>query len=246
MIQNGIFFLYKYNHKMLHRSNSLYYGRKAPVGIITDSLSINYDPSMPESYRHKGNVAYDTSGNLRDGVCNSSQIYNSFYPGVYYPAAVYNIQVPFDANGMTDISFDMWLKYYSLNDYDSPFILWSGGGVKLCTIEYRESSGQFLVIVTRGGWPETEVSYAPIDSSNYTHIVITFSVTWCRLYSNGALLWQSSSVSGAFSSTGGTIVVGSGDGSFKGWIGSFRMYSKELSASEVLSNFEYSRQRFGV
>ncbi|CAF4225714.1 unnamed protein product [Adineta steineri] len=105
------------------------------------------------------------------------------------------------------------------------------------------SSGQIVGATWDGGFEEV---VGPILSTSvWVHVAITFSQTHgLRLYVNGSLIGSTGGIAYAASGSSNTVMLGSSrgvrscaksitPGTFYGYLDEFRVYSRELSATEV-------------
>lgn len=102
------------------------------------------------------------------------------------------------------------------------------------------------------GGQYTEVSSASFPTNSWRHVALTFndSTNTMTLYINGVQVNQKTSVSGSYISETlriGAHYAGGNPVSFwNGRIAIVRIYSRALSGSEILRNFNATRGRFGV
>lgn len=85
-----------------------------------------------------------------------------------------------------------------------------------------------------------------VSVNNWSHLVVTYNGSTLSLYRNGILV-SSAASSGNITNTTKSLTVGVRGGNyFDGKISNVKIYSKSLTASEVLSNFNALRGRFGI
>lgn len=100
-----------------------------------------------------------------------------------------------------------------------------------------------------GGTWQSPVSSATLSLNNWFHIVFTYNAsTGFKAYTNG-VLGDTSSVTGTPNTvTGSDSRIGSGFSTriYDGKIALASLYNKELTAAEVLQNFNAMRGRFGL
>jgi len=92
----------------------------------------------------------------------------------------------------------------------------------------------------------TTASY--ISTSQWAHIVGTYTSGSRNLYINGVLV-ASDSLSATVGTNSGGITIGSynsGGYFYNGSIGTVKVYNRALSAAEILQNFNANRSRFGI
>jgi len=107
-------------------------------------------------------------------------------------------------------------------------------------ILYRNSDTTFSFYVYAGGAWRFTPGVASIPTGQWSHLVGTYDGTTLKAYINGNLV-NTASYTGTINNTTATLRLGdteyTGD-SFAGVIDSTRIYSRTLTASEILSNYQ--------
>ncbi len=90
-----------------------------------------------------------------------------------------------------------------------------------------------------------------VTANSWYYLVGTGSSTGSKLYLNGALIASNSIAFAPSAPAGGTLIVGAfnavaGSEPFIGKIDTAALYSRELTATEVLQNFNAHRRRYGL
>jgi hypothetical protein len=114
------------------------------------------------------------------------------------------------------------------------------------TIYWRQNFGTFNQLITTTTVP------AGINTSSWFQVVGTFITGSRKLYVNGTLK-NSDSQTGTIATNNGGMSIGAYGGYagsrgyyYNGDIAIVRVYNKELSASEVLTNYNSLKGRFGL
>ncbi|CAF3853439.1 unnamed protein product, partial [Adineta steineri] len=121
----------------------------------------------------------------------------------------------------------------------------SGGGGWCLDFMGFSSSGQIISSIYSGGSKDV---VGPILSTNvWTHVTTTFSTTnGLRLYVNGSLIGSTGAMTSGGSGGINTVTLGNSlvtgcsansivAGTFYGYLDEFRLYSRELSAADVIA-----------
>jgi hypothetical protein len=92
-------------------------------------------------------------------------------------------------------------------------------------------------------WRSTASNIVPYDT--WTHITTTWNGSVIRHYANGSLVWTDSNVSSGTSQN--LYWMGGYSGrKFKGRVATLSIYTDDLSAEEVLQNYNAQKSRFGL
>ena len=100
----------------------------------------------------------------------------------------------------------------------------------------------------QGGLSQYTTTATYINTSNWAHIVGTFVSGDRRTYINGVCVNSDTQTGTVGTNSGGMTIgcYGGGGYMYNGRISTVRVYTKVLSATEVLQNFNEGRQRFGI
>ncbi|CAF4194993.1 unnamed protein product, partial [Adineta steineri] len=140
-------------------------------------------------------------------------------------------------------SMSLWVQRTSTGGGTLVHILSPNGGSWCLDFMGFSSSGQIVGATWDGDFEEV---VGPILSTSvWVHVAITFSQTHgLRLYVNGSLIGSTGGIAYAASGSSNTVILGSSrgvrscaksitPGTFYGYLDEFRVYSRELSATEV-------------
>ena len=215
---------------------------------VTESLQFYVDAGVPSSYSGTGTTWYDISGNSRNLTMNSLS-YNSndggyiIFDGAHIAeSSAYTINF---SNGFTVES----VAKFSGSSYEGLFAF-NGGG-------------NFINVQAQGG---TNIRWEIDSGSSFTTTNSLSSNTWyhvtcvyegssngssatARIYINGVENNTSSLYAdrtGNSQNQTSSFVLGSWDGYLTGNIALSRMYNKVLDSTEVLQNFNATKDRFGL
>lgn len=219
-----------------------------PRSYVTENLQFYVDAGLPSSYSGTGTTWYDISGNSRNLTMNSLSY--SSNDGGY---------IIFDGSHTADS-----VATYSIN-FSTGFTVevvakFSGSGQE--GLFAFNGDGKFINVQAQG----TNIRWEVDSGSSFETINSLSSNTWYHVTcvyegsSNGSSETARIYINGVENNTGslyadrtGTsqnqtsnFVLGLHDGYLNGNIALSRMYNKVLSPSEVLKNFNYTKDRFGL
>ena len=224
--------------------------------MVTDGLVAYLDTANVQSYPGSGTTWYDLVG-TSDGTLTNGPTFNSANGGsiVFDGSNDYvDIGDPGSSVIGTAGTFCFWLNPTSLvtNDW-----IWnknnkSGGGTYNMAKLYSTNRIQFRLY---GGWGWSGSVY-----TNSTDVLVTgtWSYITFRWYTNGLDVWKDGVVhdSAVESGTWGggsteTIWLGynnsnDGTGAWDGKIAMAQLYSTNLSAAQILQNYNAHKSRFGL
>jgi hypothetical protein len=227
--------------------------------IITNGLMINLDASALESYPQTGGVWFDMSGNQYNATLNNSVGYTSNGGGM----------MTFNGSNQTAIvNVNSFLRNNTTYTFSTFFyLITSNGGAPFCMMTTPNTDGgadgfwqhlnlgnwlwrtEDAVIGEFGGNVEAPSTFV---GGNYYHIAVVVTTNSMKFYRNGTLI---STVSTTFSwanvrnDNTAYLYIGKGyeDAYYMtGNIGNFQLYNRELTSTEILSNYNIQKQRFGL
>ena len=219
--------------------------------IVTNGLVLNLDAGFVPSYPRNGTSWCDSS----PSGYNSTLYYGPTYDSANGGAIVFDgsndvCQVPYYVPTNSSFTVSIWMQNYSnnngqyvsqLNDsvaWDGFAIYNNGSGVRFALLkDYYSAIHLFLD------------SGSSIALNTWYNIVCLYNQTQGIIYINGSLS-NSASYTGGFDATSyWNLGVGNRttEGApMNGKIASVQIYNRALSASEVLSNWNAMKGRFGL
>lgn len=219
------------------------YVAPAPTSIITTGLVMNLDAGNTLSYAGTGTTWTDLSGNANNGTLVNGVGYSSTNGGTMVFDGINDmVSVAHSPNlNSTKITVSMWIKFGSSLSTDK--VLFSKGSEGSRTYWFYESNGVYFAY---GGF--TGRIPAEILVNQWCNIVGVQTSTASLIYLNGVLY---SSGAGAASIT---TTQGIGINSYSSNIyhasakniPQVAIYNRDLSASEVATNFAALKSRYGL
>jgi hypothetical protein len=228
--------------------------------IVTDGLVFDMDFGSSKCYTGSGTACTDISTSNLSGELGVA--------GLFVP--VYNTSINnkyFSFNGTTNNrlirvpnstlldtqtpSVEVWIKtnatsqsgfWFEKGVVNSQYSLFQESN----TIYWRQNFGTFNQLIT------TTTVLAGINTSSWFQVVGTFITGSRKLYVNGTLK-NSDSQTGTIATNNGGMSIGVYGGYagsrgyyYDGNIAIVRVYNRELSASEILFNYNALKGRFGL
>ena len=222
----------------------MFYGPK----IITNGLVLYLDAANRNSYPGSGTTWTDLSGNSNNGTLTNGPTFNSTNMGaiVFDGTNDYISSFPTQISGVGSKTICAFIYPTTTSRAGICGIRNSSDGW-VFTIN-RNASGNLTYFHTTG--TAVEVS-AGISINNWVQVCVTYSTITSTviLYKNG---YQVGSTATSVSTIVGSSfkgVIGDEDASittpFKGNISNLQIYNRDLSATEVLQNYNATKSRFG-
>ena len=226
--------------------------------VRDDSLLLYFDPAIAGS-QYNGSVAFDLSGNGRNGeIADGSPATSTDFGGTLVMDGL-NDQVKFDhttvANTNGSVSISAFVKYTSLtnqNGSTTPQYITIGA----------YTSGPGLSVGKRGGfhccWGNGGVVMVSSSSSPvvgvWYNVAYTHDGTTHKIYVDGVLTGTGTGTANAVTDTrvllsgwrSPTSGMSSYRENFYGQHGPFMVYNKTLTPQEVEQNFNAFRGRYGI
>ena len=225
---------------------------KVSKPIITNGLVLALDAANKKSYPGSGTVWSDLSGNANTGTLTNGPTFDSSNNGsIVFDGVNDYVECGNDTSLRltTELTLESWVKKTTTDSYHhiiSKFALTGS-----YSIGSFQTSGYLFFIRSTNGTNQgiTDTFDINICDGNWKHIVCSYNSTTSTLLMaiNGAI--QQSTISGAiFDSTvnvnvGRRTTVGQ---YYPANIASSRIYNRALTATEVLQNYNSTKDRFGL
>ena len=218
------------------------------ISYVTENLQFYVDAGLPSSYSGTGTTWYDISGNSRNLTMNSLSYSSNdggyiIFDGSHTADSVATYSINF-SNGFTVES----VAKFSGSGQEGLFAF--NGNGEFINVQAQETNIRWEV--DQGSSFETTNS---LTSSTWYHVTCVYEGTsngssaTARIYINGVENNTGSLYAdrtGTSQSQTSNFELGLHDGNLTGNIALSRMYNKVLSPSEVLQNFNYTKNRFGL
>ena len=217
--------------------------------IVTNGLVLALDAADKNSYIGSGTTWKDLSGNGYTGTLTNGPTFSSANGGsIVFDGT--NDYVSGTTSGLVSsvISMDVWFNVNSSKTYSA--------------LMGSNATEKYEMLIKSGGAIEVSLStnnymqYNNILSLNtWTNIVVTaVSGTQWKMYKNGVYLGSPTSSAGTWQVSGtsisnfdlGRIRNDVATFAYSGNISTAKIYNRELTASEVLQNYQATKSRFGL
>lgn len=240
--------------------------------IITDNLELCLDAWDKKSYSGSGSVWYDRAGNSYNGNLVTDATFNSTQKAIESDGTGGHVYGDIDPTIFgSDFTISCWFNRHSAGSWDALFSnnrsssSWSNSDKEGAILGFRGSGGTtdhpnaISVGINAVGTSNYGV-YINLGSDHYNkwiNLTLTRVGTAINLYAykEGELLTDSGTYSSySISTSNDQYLVGrhwynSGSTStqiLNGWINSVNVYSKALTAAEVLQNYNATKSRFSL
>jgi len=222
-------------------------------GKTLPSLVLYLDAGNTQSYPGEGTIWYDLSTYHNNGVFNTSPTYSNVWGGsVGFDGLISSNYVSFP--GLTAIpigdskyTIETWVQSNVPDTTNGGVIGWGsyGSNEHVNALRYSQSGG----FTNYWFGNDLSTSNLSMSSSLYYHVVAKYDGTNRQIWVNGTM--SVSDTPGITNSvdTFSNLTVGkawsSGYEYLNGSIGYLKLYNKSLSDSQIITNFNSTKSRFG-
>ena len=234
------------------RGNNNYVVPAVPAGpsIVTNALVFNVDAANTSSYSGTGNAWNDLSGSNNIKFYSSSSYnvnanptFSSDGGGSLVTTGIFGRSIANSGiTGSVARSMEAWVKFNSVN---ANAVISIGGQAGSQLYELMAYSNN----VIEHYWGNFTQSSTVLATNTWYHIVIVYDGTTNHyIYINGVQVGFSATPT--LNTTNSPIYIGPAVtttwGAFDGKIATLRMYNRALTASDVKTNFDALKTRFGL
>lgn len=223
------------------------------TSIVTSNLVFNVDFANTKSYTSPQTVVKNLVPDLSDGEFIDVPTFSSSNSGFLSFVSNDGIRFPNSTTlDVQNVSVEVWIKtnatsqngfWFEKGTVNTQYSLFQEGGAIFWRHYFSNLSLYNQLSVTTSTY---------INTSNWYQVVGTFTSGTRRIYINGSMV-ASDTQAGTLNTNAGGMSIGVYGGYsggrgyyYNGNLSSCRVYSKELSATEVLQNFNALRGRYGV
>ena len=222
---------------------------QATKGIVQDGLFLNLDAGVRDAI--SGDTWYDISGNnhyltlLNSPTITTERGGNVVLDGTDDNATP-SSNIKNAVNGGTEISYCFWFKGDNAKGSQSIMRQQGSGGYIVPLYYYGSNSGKFLMS-TNGSGPSAGTSHHD-GNWHYMCCVYKKGEVWA-IYKDGSVIASNTNYTHDLpnlASAGRFFSYSTNSEKSVGSVPVMHLYTKALTASEVLQNFNVTRHRFGI
>jgi hypothetical protein len=223
--------------------------------IVTNGLTFNVDAAISSSYAGSGNVWNDLSGsnNMKFYTnssynVNANPIFSSDGGGSLITTGIFGKSLNNSGiSGAAPRSFEAWVKFNSIS---SNAVMSIGNNTCYNLFEMMAYQNNLIDHIWCAYLPSSTV----LSTNTWYHVIMTYDGTTNHyVYINGIQVATSSTFSGpnaTLATVNTPIYIGPSVtttwGAFDGKIAVLRIYNRAIAPSEVTSNFNAIKIRFGL
>jgi len=227
-------------------------GQSQATGIVTQNLVLHLDASNASSYPGSGTTWTDLSGANRNATLQSGMTYSSGEGQgsiVFTPTTYATISGTSSFINNTAYTKSVWVKFTSTGNFKNLISSANNNAHAFWVPEGFNGVFQKLCTGHNGQWTAT-AGATTIQPNVWYNFSMTFSPTnGMRVYINGVLDGSNATQTATFSPADSLLYIGSygllGNG-FNGFMTTALIYTRELSAQELLQNFNATKSRHGL
>jgi len=221
--------------------------------IITSGCVLSLDAADKLSYKGSGTSWYDLSGNSNTGTLTNGPTFSAGNQGniVFDGVDDYLITANQPLTNNSSFTLECFVNFPNFNDNTYRSIIDSGNfGVGTLGYSLSKDNSNKLYVAVNNGYSTVNTT---LNSNTWYHIVATATLSAnyvFTIYVNAIAGTQISSANSSALTTNQTSIKIASN--YVGTIGYyslkmslFRVYNRALSASEVLQNYNATKNRFG-
>lgn len=226
----------------------------AGVDVFESNWLLYIDAANNRSYPGSGTNWLDLSANNNNGVLTNGPTFSTANSGIFtLDGTNDNVVLPylfFSHDAGTPFSVSIWFKT------NTSGIIFGQTGTGYVPAIYVDSNGKIRTSCFWGGSVGNQsVSTASVNDNIWHNITVTFASSSHKSYLDGILF---DTISKTQTSYGNNYSYFLGTGSWTSWtniganayftgsMSSFCFWTRELTAAQVLQNFNATRSRFGI
>ena len=220
--------------------------------IVTNGLILNLDPGYIPSYPRSGSTLFDLSQNQNNNTILDPTIITWSSGATGGGVLNFSKQTGKQITGGTEanltttgVTLSAWINFSAQTNTINRFIT-----IDSEIAQIRRSSSNLEMVVNAGGSLKSFVAPQSFTNGSWYNVVCTYnsSTPSSVMYVNGVQLSATTSITGALSTSSIGIKISS-EGTtecMEGSMSVFQIWNRDLSASEVSSNYNATKSRFGL
>jgi len=214
--------------------------------LVQNGLVLALDAADKNSYVGSGTSWSDLSGNANTGTLTNGPTFSGGNGGVIvFDGTNDYINIPNNSSfNVTDnISVEMWVRIETTQSNNLGFLIKYANGYLFYVI-----NGKFRFDSRNGdGTYYITIGTTNIQDGVWKYLVGQKSGLSYKVYVNGVLEGSTTANSVGNIASNVDLKLGTDDGTYlNGRIGTFKIYNRALTATEVLQNYNATKTRFGL
>ena len=220
--------------------------------IVQQGLVLNLDAGNPYSYAGAGATWYDVSGNNYNGTLIGSPAYTSNNNGgiIFDSNAKYGtLPTSGLAFGTGQFAIEAWIFSTAAVTNNIIYASQSSNVAGFIALYYANGSGFALTDFNAVGVRTTTTHQTAVSQNTWYHVVgVRNASNQYIVYVNGVVSTTNATSSATLSASAPQIASNPATTGerFTGTMASLRLYTRQLSAAEVLQNYNATKGRFGL
>lgn len=225
-------------------------------GAVTSGLIMHLDPGDSSSYSGSGSTWTDLEGTVGNHTLLNGVVYSSADGGsfVFDGSNDFARNTSFNLSTLSAFTVDSWVnpdnsssdhtilgQFLRSGGYYGPFILYLDIGGAVGYDAYVRLSNNTAKRIS------TSIANGTIGAWN--HVVATFDSTSLKLYVNNSLIGTTATGLGIQNNSNAGFAIGSdrttGSRYWDGKIATTKIYNRVLSSTEVATNYNATKSRYG-
>lgn len=225
---------------------------KFDTTIVQQGLILNLDAGNPYSYAGSGTTWFDTSGNSYNGTLVGSPVYTSNNNGgIIFNASTMYGTLPTSglAFGSGQFTIEVWVYSTSAVTNNVIYASQSSNVAGFVALYYPSGVGFSLTDFNSVGVRTTTTHQTAVSQNTWYHVVgVRNSSNQYIVYVNGVASTTNSTSTATLTASSPQIASNPATTGerFTGTIASLRLYTRELTAAQVLQNYNATKGRFGL
>ena len=236
-----------------------YNATKSDYTIVTTNLILHLDTTNSSSYSGSGTAWNDLSGQGNNATLVNSPTYSSSNGGYlsFDGSNDYATLPDMDLTG-NELTFSIWT--YVTSTYQSASLIFLGdstassGNGRILNVHLPHESGGGRYFFDKGyDGSSYDRIFNALSSSNYLNQWVNWAFTAnastgsMKVYRNGSLFDSGTGKTKTFTDSDGDMkyIAYSGSNYYEGRISKILLYKKELTATEVLHNYNIDKATYG-
>jgi hypothetical protein len=215
--------------------------------IVTDGLVFYLDAANSKSYVSGSTAWNDISRGGNNGTLVNGPTFNSGNGGsIVFDGVNDYVTIPDSPALKLNGNFTIMLWHRAItktNTFPGPLYKGNSGAGGTGYILFYTSVNNGEIYLKRDN---IQLPLTSAVNTYWSHITFTYDGTNVRGYLNGVNSYTSSTVTYSTNNDSSSLLLGRADQSGNAAIGTIQMYSKALSAQEILQNYNATKTRFGL